>query len=113
MKAKFIGYDDNSKAYLMMDTVTQKVIKVRSVTFDENNIPQLCGGTPKEESEIFNSLSFPPNEDTVGDNTEESAEAQALAEVTSDHDEASDQSIGVQPVSTRPRREILVPPAMV
>ena len=49
----------------------QKVIKARSVTFDENNIPQLGGGTPKEESEVFISLSFPPraNEDTVGDNT--------------------------------------------
>ena len=45
-KAKFIGYDDNSKAHLMMDTVTQTVIKARSVTFDENNIPLLGGGTP-------------------------------------------------------------------
>ena len=111
LKAKFIGYDDNSKAYLMMDTVTQKLIKARSVTFDENNIPQLGGGTPKEESEVFISLSFPPraNEDTLGDNTEESTEAQALAQVTSDHDEASDLSVEVQPVSTRPRREIRVP----
>ena len=59
-KAKFIGYDDNSKAYLMMDTVTQKVIKATSVTFDENNIPHLGGGTPKENNENFISLSFPP-----------------------------------------------------
>ena len=111
MKAKFNIYDDNNKAYLMMDTVTQKVIKARSVTFDENNIPQLGGGAPKEESGVFISLSLPPraNEDTVGDNTEENAEAQALAEVTSDHDESSDQSVEVQPVSTRPRREIRVP----
>ena len=82
-----------------------------SVTFDENIIPQLGRGTPKEECEVFISLSFPPraNEDTMGDNTEGSAEAQALEEVTSDHDEASDQSVEVQPISTRPRREIRVP----
>ena len=110
-KAKFIGYDDNSKAYLMMDTVTQKVIKPRSVTFDENNIPLLGGGTPNEESEIFISLSFPPrsHEDTVGDNTKESAEAQAAAEVTGDQDEDNGQTVEVQPANTRPRREIRAP----
>ena len=110
-KAKFIGYDDNSKAYLMMDTVTQKVLKARSVTFDENNIPLLGGGTPNEESEIFISLSFPPrsHEDTVGDNTKESAEAQAAAEVTGDQDEDNGQTVEVQPANTRPRREIGVP----
>ena len=37
----------------------------------------------------------------MGDNTEGSAEAQALEEVTSDHDEASDQSVEVQPVSNQ------------
>ena len=45
----------------------------------------------------------------MGDNTEESTEAQAVADVTSDHDDASEQSVEVQPVSTRPRREIRVP----
>ena len=110
-KAKFIGYDDNSKAYLIMYTVTQKVIKARSVTFDESNIPILGEGTPKEECEIFISLNFPPrsprsHEDTMGDNTKESTEAQAAAEVTADHDKDNGQIFEVQPASTRPRREI-------
>ena len=81
-EAKFIGYDDNSKAYLIMDTVTQKVIEARSVTFDEN-IPLRGGSTTKEESEIFNSWSFHPraHEDTGG-TTQKSTDAHALAEVT-------------------------------
>ena len=31
-KAKLLGCDDDSKDYLMMDTVTQKVVEARSVT---------------------------------------------------------------------------------
>ena len=66
-KGKLTGYDDNSKAYLMMGPVTQKVIKARSVILDESNIPLMGGGTSKEETEIFITLSFLPwaNEDTV------------------------------------------------
>ena len=110
-KAIFIGYDDNSKVYLMMDTVTQNVIKARSMTFDENNISLLVGGTLKEKSEIVISLNFLPrsHEDTLRDNTKESTEAQATAEVTGDHDEDKGQTVEVQPASTRPRREIRVP----
>ena len=94
----------------MLDTVTQKAIKARSVTFDENNIPLLVGGTPKEESsEISISLSFPSRsyEDTVRDNTN------VRAEVTDDQDEDNGQTVEVQPASTRPRRKSWSQRAMV
>ena len=86
----------------MMVTITQKVIKSGSMTFDENNIPLLGGDTPKAEKESFISLSLPPrtHEDTLGDNTKESTETQAVAEVTSDHDNGSGQTVEAQPAST-------------
>ena len=45
----------------------------------------------------------------MGDNTKESAEAQAAAEVTGDQGEDNGQTVEVQPANTRPRREIRVP----
>ena len=89
----------------MMDTVTQKAIKARDVTFNENNIPILGEGIP-DESEIFISLSFPPRSHK---DTKESTEAQAVAEVTGDQDEDNGQTVEVQPASTRPRRKMMVP----
>ena len=87
----------------MMDTsVTQKVINARSLTFEKNSVPLLVGGTPKQESEIFISMSFPPwdHDDTMGDNTKDSTEAHDAAESTSVHDEDNGQTVEVQPAST-------------
>ena len=38
-KSKFIGYDEESKAYLLMDLETRRVVRARSVTFNEKVIP--------------------------------------------------------------------------
>ena len=38
-KSKFIGYDEESKAYLLMDLETKRVVRARSVTFNEDIIP--------------------------------------------------------------------------
>ena len=38
-KSKFIGYDEESKPYLLMDLETRRVVRARSVTFSENIIP--------------------------------------------------------------------------
>ena len=38
-KSKFIGYDEESKAYLLMDLETRQVMRARSVTFNEKIIP--------------------------------------------------------------------------
>ena len=45
----------------------------------------------------------------MGNNTKESTETQAAAEVLSDHDKDNGQTVEVQPASTRPVREIRVP----
>ena len=45
----------------------------------------------------------------MGDNTKESTEAHAAAEVTGDHGEDNCQTVEVQPASMRPRRDIRVP----
>ena len=37
-KSKFIGYDEESKAYLLKDLETRRVLRARSVTFNENII---------------------------------------------------------------------------
>ena len=38
-KSKFVGFDVESKAYLLMDLDTRRVLRARSVTFNENIIP--------------------------------------------------------------------------
>ena len=38
-KSKFVGFDVESKAYLLMDLDTRRVVRARSVTFNENIIP--------------------------------------------------------------------------
>ena len=38
-KSKFIGYNEESKAYLLMDLETRRVVQARRVTFNENIIP--------------------------------------------------------------------------
>ena len=38
-KSNLIGYDEESKAYLLMDLDTRRVVRARSVTFNENIIP--------------------------------------------------------------------------
>ena len=38
-ESKFIGYEEESKAYLLMDLETRRVVLARSVTFNENIIP--------------------------------------------------------------------------
>ena len=46
VKAKFIGYDSNSTAYILQELVTKKIIKARNVLFEENEIQPF---SPKEE----------------------------------------------------------------
>ena len=46
VKAKFIGYENNSTAYILQELATKKIIKARNVLFEENEI-QLF--SPKEE----------------------------------------------------------------
>ena len=38
-KSKFIGYDEESKAYLLMELETTRVVRATSVTFNESLIP--------------------------------------------------------------------------
>ena len=38
VKAKFIGYDSNSTAYILQELATKKIIKARNVLFEENEI---------------------------------------------------------------------------
>ena len=38
VKAKFIGYDSNSAAYILQEVATKKIIKARNVLFEENEI---------------------------------------------------------------------------
>ncbi len=47
-KAKFIDYDDNSKAYLM-DLATKKVTRARSVKFEEGIISEFS----KPQQDVF------------------------------------------------------------
>ena len=46
VKAKFIGYDSNSTAYILQELATKKIIKARNVLFEENEIQPF---SPKEE----------------------------------------------------------------
>ena len=46
VKAKFIGYDCNSTAYILQELTTKKIIKARNVIFEENEIQPLSS---KEE----------------------------------------------------------------
>ena len=46
VKAKFIGYDSNSTAYILQELATKKIIKARNVLFKENEIQPF---SPKEE----------------------------------------------------------------
>ena len=41
VKAKFIGYDSNSTAYVLQELTTKKIIKARIVTFKEDEIQPL------------------------------------------------------------------------
>ena len=46
VKAKFIGYENNSTAYILQELATKKIIKARNVLFEENEIQPF---SPKEE----------------------------------------------------------------
>ena len=46
VKAKFIGYDSNSTAYILQELATKKIIKARNVLFEENEMQPF---SPKEE----------------------------------------------------------------
>ncbi len=64
VKAKFIGYDDKSTAYILQEFDSKKVIKARNVIFKENEIQSF---TAKETISTENPNLVSPNMDFEDD----------------------------------------------
>ena len=64
VKAKFIGYDDRSTAYILQEFNSQKIVKARNVIFKENEIQSFSA---KETINPENSNLFCPNMDFESD----------------------------------------------
>ena len=63
-KAKFIGYEDCSKAYIVQELETKRVIRARNVVFDETQIPKL-GENKDEQEPDLDFAGFPTIEDVI------------------------------------------------
>ena len=64
VKAKFIGYDDRSTAYILQEFNSQKIVKARNVIFKENEIQSFSA---KETINPENSNLVSPNMDFESD----------------------------------------------
>ena len=64
VKAKFIGYDDRSTAYILQEFNSQKIVKARNVIFKENEIQSF---STKETINPENSNLVSPNMDFESD----------------------------------------------
>ena len=70
VKAKFIGYDDKSTAYILQEFDSKKVIKARNVIFKENEIQSFSA---RETMSPDNSNLVSPNMDFEDDRSNDEA----------------------------------------
>ncbi len=99
VKAKFIGYDDKSTAYILQEFSTKKIIKARNVLFKEEEIQSFSTKEePNPEESIFespdldnecsNKTKEKPVEDQVGEIEREVPNPQNQSEDEENNDEA-------------------------
>ena len=109
VKAKFLGYDDKSTAYILQEFSTKKMIKARNVLFKEDEIQSFSA---KENSRPEESFLESPNidldnersndqttEKPVEDKVEENREV-----ITNTHDQLEDEEETSIPRANRNRR---------
>ncbi len=97
VKAKFIGYEDKSAAYILQEFSTKKIIKARNVLFKEEEIQSFSTKEePNPEESIFespdldnecsNKTKEKPVEDEVGEIEREVPNAQNQSEDEENND---------------------------
>jgi hypothetical protein len=109
VKAKFLGYDDKSTAYILQEFSTKKIIKARNVLFKEDEIQSFSA---KENSRPEESFLESPNidldnersndqttEKPVEDKVEENREV-----IPNTHDQLEDEEETSIPRANRNRR---------
>ena len=97
MKAKFIGYDDKSTAYILQEFESKKVVKARNVIFKESEIqsfsmkeanPNLVSPNVDFEHDPSNDEDTKiPVQDKVGGNNTATPVAQNRPELEENHEE--------------------------
>ena len=72
VKAKFVGYDSSSTAYILQDLTTNKIIKARNVLFKEDEIQPLSSKEELHQGDtILKSPNLDLNEDCLNEQTKE------------------------------------------
>ena len=110
VKAKFIGYDSNSTAYVFQELVTKKIIKARNVLFKEDEIQPLSSKEEIYQGErILESPNLDLDEECSNEQTKEKPVADKVGEVGNEipeqpHDEQEDIEHEALPRENRNRR---------
>ena len=110
VKAKFIGYDSNSTAYVFQELATKKIIKARNVLFKEDEIQPLSSKEEIYQGErILESPNLDLDEECSNEQTKEKPVADKVGEVGNEipeqpHDEQEDIEHEALPRENRNRR---------
>ena len=92
VKAKFVGYDSKSTAYILQDLTTNKLIKARNVLFKEDEIQPLSSKEElHQEDTILKSPNLDLNEDCLNEQTKEKPVGDEVGETENEVPNAPEQ----------------------
>ena len=91
VKAKFVGYDSRSTAYILQDLTTNKIIKAGNVLFKEDEIQPLSSKEELHQGDtILKSPNLDLNEDCLNEQTKEKPVGDEVGETENEVPNAPD-----------------------